>query len=277
MSAASPCRLLAPALALALVHPACGRGFEGGGDLRAQRVVLEREVEGLREIVGRLETGEPMLPPDDVLVAVSDSLLRDLIAAQLPIDLDVDRFHLTLKEAEAHFRGSPLVRLRGTLTPRERPDLAATVSVFGALEDIRVEPATSTLRAGIAVDHLGIETAAGIEQVLGGSRMDEVARLLRLQVEGRLPPIQIPVKVQQTIDLPAVTTGPVRIHGATMPIQATVSQVLAGQGQLWISVRFRPGDFSRTVEAPEAGDASAAEAGVGLGDDGPGAARGKGK
>ena len=113
--------------------------FEGGGDLRAQKVVLKREVDGLREAVARLEKGEPILPLDDVAIAIDDTLLRDLIAAQLPFEMDVDRFHLSLTEAEAQFRGSPIVRLRGALNSKERPDLAAAVNVIGALEDIQVE------------------------------------------------------------------------------------------------------------------------------------------
>ena len=254
------CRALVPALALVL--PACESEFKGGGDLRAQKVILKREVDGLREGVARLEKGQPILPLDDVVVAIDDTLLRDLITAQLPFEMDVDRFHLSLTEAEAQFRGSPIVRLRGVLNSKKRPDLAAAVSVIGALEDIEVEASSSTLRARIAVDHIGIEKAAGLEQVLSGSTMDEVARLVRLQLKDRLPPIQIPVKVQQSIDLPAVTTGPVRIDGARMPLQAAVSQVLAGQGQLWIAVHFQPGDLVKTADAPEVGDASAAEAGV---------------
>ena len=35
------------------------------------------------------------------------------------------RFHLSLTEADAQFRGSPIVRLRGVLNPKEQPDLAA--------------------------------------------------------------------------------------------------------------------------------------------------------
>jgi hypothetical protein len=51
---------------------------------------------------------------------------------------------------------------------------------------------------------------------------------------------------------------------------------------LWISVHFQPGDLVKTADAPEAGDASAAEAGVSLGTDdeasaGKPAAKGKGK
>ena len=102
--------------------------------------------------------------------------------------------------------------------------------------------------------------------------VDEYVRPLVLTPE--VPSIQIPVKVQQSIDLPAVTTGPVRIDGARMPLQVAVSQVLAGQGRLWISVHFQPGDLVKTADAPEAGDASATEAGVSLGvDDEAGAGR----
>jgi hypothetical protein len=265
MKAAALCRALVPVLALVL--SACDSKFKGGGDLRAQKVVLKREVDGLREAVARLEKGQPILPVDDVAIAIDDTLLRDLIAAQLPFEMDVDRFHLSLTEAEAHFRGSPVVRLRGVLNSKKRPDLAAAVGVIGALEDIQVEPSSSTLRARIAVDHLGIEKAAGVEQFLSGSTMDEVARMIRLQLKDRLPPIQIPVKVQQSIDLPAVTSGPVRIDGARMPLEVAVSQVLAGQGLLWISVHFKPGDLVKTADAPEAGNASAEDAGVSLGAD----------
>jgi hypothetical protein len=269
---------LVPALVLSAL--ACTRRFEGGGDLRAQRVVLQREVDGLREAVARLEKGAPILPLDDVAIAIDDSFVRDVIGAQLPFEADVDRFHLSLKEAEVHFRGSPVVRLRGSLVVRERPALAAAVTVIGALEDIRVDQAWSTLRARVAIDHLGIEKAAGIESVLSGSTLDEVARMVRLQIKEQLPPIQIPVKVQQSIDLPALTRGPVRLDGASMPLQVAVSQVVAGQGRLWIAVHFQPGDLVKTKDAPEAADSSAAEAEVSLeGDDeaGAGAAQAKGK
>jgi hypothetical protein len=253
--------------ALALVMSACGSQFKGGGDLRAQKVVLKREVEGLREIVARLERGEELLPLDDVAISIDDVFVRDLVAAQLPFDMDVDRFHLSLKEAEAQFRGSPVVRLRGVLNLRKRPDLEAAVTVIGALVDSQVDPSSSALEAKIAVDHLGIEKAGGIEAILSGSTMDEVARLVRLQLADQLPPIQIPVKVQQSIDLPAVTQGPVRIDGASMPLQVAVSQVVAGQGKLWIAVHFQPGDLVKTADAPPVGDSEASDAGVSLGED----------
>jgi hypothetical protein len=253
-------RLLSLALALGVaLAPACRSEFEGGGDLRAQRVVLKREVEGYREAAARLERGEPVLPKEDVAIAIADSLIRDLIGAQLPFEADVDRFHISLQTAEVRFRGSPVVELTGTLNLKDRPNLQAVARVIGALEQIAVDPATATLKAHISVDHLSIEKVAGIEQVLSGATLDEVGRMVRLQIKEKLPQVQIPVKVQQSIELPAVTRGPVRLDGAQMPLQVGVSQVLAGQGILWIAVHFEPGDLVKTADAPEVADSQASD------------------
>lgn len=244
--------------AAAFAAAGCG-GHEGGGELRAEKKMLEREVQGLREISALLERGEPVIPASDVAVALDESLLRDLLSAQLPFEAEVDRYRVTLTGAEASFRGSPQVRLRGTLALRDNPELAGDVSVLGGLEGIKVDEATGTLKASVGVDHLDIEKAAGLEKFLSGSTLDELARTIRLQITGRLPTLSIPVKVQERIELPAVAEGPVTIDGASMPLQAGISRVLAGQGRLWIGISFRPGDVVKTSDAPPAALGSAEE------------------
>lgn len=254
--------LMAP-LAIAA---ACGTPPEKGGELHARKAVLQREVDSLRPIVARLERGEPMLPAGDIAVAIDESLLRDMIHAQLPIEADFDTYHLKLHDVEVAFRGSPLVRMHGALNHRDHPDYVAEVTALGALVDIAVDAPSSTLTARIAIDHLGIDKAAGLEQYLSGATLDEVARTVRVQIGDTLPAVQIPVTVQKTIELPAVTRGPVRIDGARLPLTATVSQVNAVGGRLWIGVHLEPGDVVKTTDAPAARDTTAADAGVALGD-----------
>lgn len=232
------------AIAGLIATAACDRGYDGGGDLRAQRVVLEREVEGLRAMVRRLERGEPMLPPNDVAVGVDEALVRDLIAAQLPFETDVDRFHVQLTGADVQFRGSPTVQLQGRLQVRDQPDLTAAVTLFGALDNVRIDHASSTLEATVAADHLTIADATGFAQYLSGATIDEVARLVRIEIGEKLPTIRIPVKVQEAIAFPAVTDGPVRVDGARMPLDVAVSQVVAARGRLWVSVSVTPGVFA---------------------------------
>ncbi|MGD9903542.1 MAG: hypothetical protein AB7U83_08730 [Vicinamibacterales bacterium] len=246
----------------------CDRAFEGGGELRARRVVLAREVEGLRQVADRLERGEPLLPLHDVAIAVDDTLVRDLVAAQLPFDADVDRFHLRLDGADVLFRGSPVVRLTGTLTVRDRPSLAATVTLIGALERLAIDQSASTLTAEVAADHLSIDEVTGLTQVLSGATLDEVARAVRIRIGDALPTIRIPVKVHQEISFPAVTDGPVRLGGARLPLEVAVSQVTAARGRLWIGVRVTPGAFVKTAEAPAVGDTRASDADATL-DDAP--------
>lgn len=235
--------------AVVALAPGCRRGNEGAGDLRAQKVVLEREVEGLRAVVERMERGEPMLPANDIAIAVDEALVRDLIVAQLPFATDVDRFHVQLTGADVQFSGSPTLQLRGRIQVRDQPDLTASVTLFGALDDVRVDHDSATLLAAVAADHLTISDVTGPAQFLSGETIDEVARLVRLELHPKLPTIRIPVKVQQAVEFPAVTDGPVRLDGARMPLEAVVSQVVAARGRLWVSVRVTPGAFVPAARA----------------------------
>lgn len=223
---------------------ACGSaGDHAAGDLRAQRVVLEREVEGLRAVVHRLERGEPLLPADDVAVAIDEAFVRDLVLAQLPFDADVDRFHVRLTDVDVQFRGSPTLQLHGRIQVRDQPDVTAAVSLFGALDDIRVDADRSTLRATLAADHLTVAETTGLAAYLSGETLNELARRVRIEVTRQLPEVKIPVSVQQAIDLPAVAEGPVRIAASRLPLSVSISQVVAARGRLWISVHVTPGTF----------------------------------
>jgi hypothetical protein len=73
--------------------------------------------------------------------------------------------------------------------------------------------------------------------------------VVRKQLAGRLPEVQIPVKIEQGIELPSVTDGPVLIQGARMPLAVAVADVLAGNGLLWVAVRVVPGDLVKTAPA----------------------------
>lgn len=233
-------------LAMAVAAGGCGREYEGGGDLRAQKVVLQREVAGLRETVSKLESGDPLLPADDVAISIDASLIKDLLSAQLPVDAEVRGYRLSLANAEVAFKESPLIRLKGSLYPVDKPSLFAEATALGALADIQVDAASSTLKARLALDHLAIEKAAGLETVLSKDALDEVAREVRLSAAGKLPSIKIPVKIQQNVEIPKLTLGPIQLEAASLSLQASVSQVMTGTDRLWISIHFEPGEFVKT-------------------------------
>jgi len=94
--------------------------------------------------------------------------------------------------------------------------------------------------------------------VLSRSALDEVAREIRLSAAGKVPPIRIPVRIQQTVDIPKLTLGPIQLDAASLSLKASVSQVLTGTDRLWISIHFEPGDFVKTPAPPAAVKAPAA-------------------
>jgi hypothetical protein len=231
---------------LALAAGGC-RHDERGGELHAQRVVLEREVEGLRTLAGRMERGESILPPDDVVVVVEDALVRDLLTANLPFETEVDKYQIKLLRADVTFLGSPLLTLEGSVTPKGGLEVQGDVRVLGALEKIRVDPSSGQLRGSVAVDHVDIKRLSGFESFLPGPSLDELARAVRLQLKDRIPDLSIPVKVEPQIAFPALTTGPVRTDAATLPLAINVSEVLAGSGKLWVSIAIKPGEMAKAA------------------------------
>jgi hypothetical protein len=223
-------RLREIALATALVAAGCGGGGEEAAELHA----------------GRLDRGEPTLPDEDVIVALNESLVKEMLEAQLPFETEVDDYRIWLDQAEVRFRGSPGVTLRGGIALKDRPSLSGQVRVIGALDEIEVNPETGVLEARLAVDHLDLIEVLGLEGVLGGGVLNTLAQTIRQQLDGRLPGLTIPVKVERAIELPSIADGPVRIQGATLPLRVAVSQVLAGQERLWVAVHFEPGEFAKT-------------------------------
>lgn len=235
---------------LSALAAGCGRE-KGAGELHAKLVLLEREVGGLRASVGRMERGHPVLPAEAVVVSIGETVARQFIDAQLPFPIEVQSYRIEMTRAEASFRGTPSVNLTGSIVHKEHPDFVGEVRAIGAFDSIQVDPASGTLRARIAVDHVDLLRMGGLEKILGGQTLDELARAVRKQLAGGIPEVQIPVKIEQGIDLPAVTEGPVRLHGASMPLAVSVADVFAGQGALWIAINVAPGEMVRA--SPPAG------------------------
>ena len=233
------------AVLLACLLPLGCSAPRGTGDTRAKRVALEREVLGLRSAVGRLERGESILPEDDIVVGIEEGFVRDLIRAQLPIEAPLDEFLLSLDEAEVEFRHTPRVRLRGRIAMANHPEVAGQLRVLGGIAELTIDPASGSLRATITADHVDIEKAAGLEALLSEATRDEASRAIRHRIQQQLPRLVIPVRIEEGLEFPAVTRGPVRLAATSMPLAVAVSAVYTGPGQMWVALRIQPGAFRR--------------------------------
>lgn len=229
-------KMLAPLACLTVLAAGCGDPYAGASALQAEKAQLERELEGLRESAALLSRGESLIPASDVVVAIQDSLVQGLIARRLPIEIVAAPYRIALSAVEVGFKGSPTVQLRGVVTRDGLPGISVAARLIGALSGIEVDTTTFRLRARITADHLDIESTAGVGALFSGSSLDDVAELLRLELVAQLPLVEIPVRVQEDILIPAVTDGPVQMAGVRFPVKASVSRVFAANGRLWIGL-----------------------------------------
>jgi hypothetical protein len=228
-----------------LVSTACGDPPIDVSPLRAQKVQIERELAGLRESVASLDRDGSIFPATDIAIAVDEGLVERLIAARLPYSQALPPYTLVLNRVDVEFGGAPVVTLHGRVTRDGVVTLEGLASVLGSLTDIDIDATSSTLRAIISVDHIEIKEAAGIEALVSGSTLDELAARIRREVTGQLPTLALPVRLQQEFVLPAVTDGPVRLAAARLPVTARVSRVFAAQRRLWIGIHLATGAFTR--------------------------------
>jgi hypothetical protein len=230
-------RLLAVVLVL-LPAPACRRHETAA---TAERAVLERRGEGIAALVKAAQAGT-LLPFDKLLVVADEGLVAQVIAATLPFETVVGgRYRVSVTRAEVHFEdGFALVRLDGEARFADRPasDGYAEVTVYGGLDVVDLDPESGVLRGRVhvialdarKVNVLGVQASVVEELVesLGRERLDSFGVLVSR--------IEIPVRIEGKVALPAVGPGEVKIEAATVPVRASVADVKAFRGKLWVSV-----------------------------------------
>jgi hypothetical protein len=245
--------ILAAGLYLALRHPEALRstvellappirtpGETIIADRPAEEAVLERRRQGLMTLVQAAARG-PLVARDvdRVLLLVDQSLVAALLATQVPREYVVEEaYRIWITGARITFEdGLALVRLdgRASLVGVE-DEVFADVSVFGDLEILREQPSAAVLLARInliAVDVRRVEVAGKrdadkLVERLGRARLSAFAALAS--------ELEIPVRHEHAIEMPAVDDGPVRIGASTVPVRLSLVDVKAFKGRLWISM-----------------------------------------
>ena len=210
-------------------------------DRPAEEAVLERRRQGLMTLVQAAAQG-PLVSRDAgrVLFLVDQSLVAALLATQVPREYVIeDTFRVWITGAQITFEdGLALVRLDGRASLVGAEEAAfADVAVFGDLEILREQPSAAVLRARInliAVDARRVEVAGKrrdadkLVERLGKSRLSAFAALAS--------ELEIPVRHEHSIEMPAVDDGPVRIKTTTLSLRLTLVDVKAFKGRLWISM-----------------------------------------
>ena len=198
----------------------------------AEEALLLRQTRELEVLAAAAEAGT-LVDFDQMLVVVDQRFVQELLAAVVPLEGDVGGgFHVRIDAAEAAFDdGLALLRLKGEVRAQGRA-ASAELRVLGGLDVVELDPTSGILGGRVTV--FGVEATRA--DILG---MDESVRgLTEVLTHGGLArlvgPIEIPVRVENHLALPAVQTERLRIPASEVALQASVKDVKVFGGKLWV-------------------------------------------
>lgn len=92
------------------------------------------------------------------------------------------------------------------------------------------------LSARVALDRLEVRTGglADARRDLLEGLVEQVGAQGLSSLADQIPPFEIPVRFDRTLDLAGATVGPVTVASAHLPLQVGVSEVVALRGRLWV-------------------------------------------
>ena len=243
--------------ALLLLLAGCQRPDPIAIERVVERDQLRREIKGLRTLED-VAPGKLMDREHEVLISVTDTLLRQLLTAAFPITIDIrNNVKATLTAAEMTFRSNVArVTITGSVRRTIYPRVAATVVLRGALDGFVVD-SMHRLRARINIDDVSLNTPTGAPATLDPA----VTEILQSVVErslpeltAQLPTLTVPVRLDQTMTLPGFgPEGALSIEPSSAPMSVQASRVIAFQNRLWIILRVELGAFATVLRTATPG------------------------
>jgi hypothetical protein len=202
--------------------------------LSAQEAILSRQNQELIKLAAAAENGT-LLDFKGVLIVVDQVLVQDLLRAVTPLEADVGGgFHVRIDTADAVFGdGVALVRLTGAARVG-RTSVGSPVTVFGAIDVVKLEPESGVLQCGVGVVSVEAQDATAL------GYGDPVSKLTAALAEGGLNlllgPLEIPISVENRLKIPAVESKRLQIEAEDLPLTIAVQQLKVFGGRLWVFV-----------------------------------------
>ena len=118
--------------------------------------------------------------------------------------------------------------------PPRRPSSWAAASSSSALED-------GKLLARVSLGHFTVlESSFGD---LAADALDDVRACEPRPIQDAIPPVEIPVQIEQSIKIGGLTEGAVVAKPGSLPLEIAVSQVLPVNQRLWVLLQAKAGPW----------------------------------
>lgn len=217
---------------------------------RARKILYEKQVKGLEETLARFRQEPPS--KTRLLVAIDEQVFGEVVGATLPLEVAIkDRLRLRLEKAQAYFRYTQgVVVFEGRLAGIKHPDRYLSMRLAGGIDNVSFKD--GSLSAHVKLYHFEV-LGSGLGD-LGRNVIEQLVRDNLSLVEDSVPPILIPVRLEQAIAIPGLGEGPVSVKPGLLPLSVAVAQTLSLDGRLWISIDVAAGPWQTSLEkAPAAG------------------------
>jgi hypothetical protein len=183
---------------------------------------------------------------------VDQKLVQRLIEATVPFEQVIEsRYRIRVESVTATFEdGFALVQLGARASLENEPQTRADIDLYGSLDIVELDPKTGILRGSVkilAVDTRRVDLKGFPAPVR--RMVDDLGRERLSAFEPLLSKIEIPVRLERELEIPAVNEPNVKIKKFVLPIAAEVVDVKAFRNKLWIcaSARTRAGDKGTPV------------------------------
>jgi hypothetical protein len=234
-----------PVIAAALMAAALTSGChkrESPEAARARSTASFRrdQIDSLEKLLVQAEKGD-VVTTDQIAIGISEELMKSLLGASLPHEVVVaDRLRVRIESAEPVFRGNKAgLMFRARVSGVNTPNASATLEMGGSLEQFRFE--NGKLLARVSLGHFVIS-----ESTIGDLAADALDQMLRANaatIQDVIPPLEIPVQIEQSIKIGGLTEGAVVAKPGSLPLDITVSQVIPVNQRLWVLLQAKAGPW----------------------------------
>ena len=73
----------------------------------------------------------------------------------------------------------------------------------------------------------------------------------RQEVASLLPPLNVPVKLDQALRVPNVEDDPLHVRGGTLQLSVTLTRLWANDERLWVELEPKVGEWQRNPKVPD--------------------------
>jgi hypothetical protein len=172
-----------------------------------------------------------------MLLVVDQRLVQDVVSAVLPLEGEVGGFRVRIEGAQAAFGdGLALLRLAGKASVVGKAASASMV-VYGGLDVVEISPESGRLRGRVSVYSVEVKEA----DILGVDERGLTRALAHDGLQALLHFVEVPIRFENTVVVPAVESRRLRIPEMELPLDARIARVRVFGGKLWIEVAVSAG------------------------------------